>query len=369
MIFKFLRKYRIFLTFGLIKQERIFMKWFIQITHFFLFLFGVIEVSAQGKLREVERVPLDSITQVSRIAFGSCNLPGLPQEMWYNVMQHKPDVWVWLGDNIYGDTRTMEKMIRKYNRQLSKPSYVHFLKKVPVIGIWDDHDYGENNTDKNYPMKEQTQQLFLDFIGEPLNSERRTRKGIYTSHTFGEPGKKVKFLLLDIRYHRDKPGVNADMLGQEQWAWLENELKHSDAQIHIVATGTQMLSDKKMTERWMAYPAAVKRFFSLIKNNPVPGLFVLSGDIHCGEMMMYSSTDIPYTLYEFTSSGLTHAHWAPGIRSNTYKIRNPSCTRNYGLITIQWNEPVSIKVELRDIQDFVLQETTIYLDDLKSTQP
>lgn len=323
------------------------------------------QIYSQAAIREVKRVPLDSVKQVTKIAFGSCNNPSLPQEMWVNIIQHKPDIWLWLGDNIYGNSRNMETLAKKYNKQLSKVPYVEFLKKVPVVGIWDDHDFGANNADKTYPMKEQSQQLFLDFIGEPLHSARRDQKGIYTSYTFGETGKQIKFILLDVRYHRDQPGENADILGEEQWTWLENELKQSEAQIHIIASGTQVLSDKILSERWMAYPTAIKRLFSLLKTHAVPGLFLLSGDIHCAEMMMLSSAELPYTLYEFTSSGLTHAGWIAGARKNTYKMRNPSCTRNYGLITIQWNEPVSIKVELRDIQDFVLQETTIYLEDLK----
>ncbi|MBW7937244.1 MAG: alkaline phosphatase family protein, partial [Flavobacteriales bacterium] len=169
------------------------------------------QIYSQAAIREVKRVPLDSVKQVTKIAFGSCNNPSLPQEMWVNIIQHKPDIWLWLGDNIYGNSRNMETLAKKYNKQLSKVPYVEFLKKVPVVGIWDDHDFGANNADKTYPMKEQSQQLFLDFIGEPLHSARRDQKGIYTSYTFGETGKQIKFILLDVRYLRDQPGENADI--------------------------------------------------------------------------------------------------------------------------------------------------------------
>ena len=320
---------------------------------------------SQNQLKQVPRVPLDSVKNITRIAFGSCNHQSLPQEMWENILVHRPDIWVWLGDNIYGDTRNIEKMKKKYNKQLSKPNYLTFLKYVPVIGTWDDHDFGGNNVDKSYPMKRETQQLFLDFIGEPLSSERRNQEGIYASYVFGEPGKQVKFILLDIRYHKEKPGQNSDILGEAQWKWLQEELQNSTAQIHFIATGTQFTSDKKTTERWLQFPASVKRMHDLIRTSKTPGIIFLSGDIHCGEMMVNNSPDLPYPLYEFTSSGLTHAHWGPGIKRNSYKIRNPFCGRNFGLMTINWNEPVSIKVELRDIQDFVNQEITIYLDDLR----
>lgn len=326
--------------------------------------FAVLGIS-QNQLKQVQRVSLDSVKQVTRIAFGSCNHQSLPQEMWENILVHRPDIWVWLGDNVYGDTQDMEKLKRIYNKQLSKPNYVTFLKYVPVIGIWDDHDYGGNNTDKTYPMKKEAQQLFLDFIGEPLGTARRNQEGIYTSYVFGETGKQVKFILLDTRYHKEKPGDSSDILGETQWIWLENELRNSNAQINLIASGTQFNSDKKTTETWRQFPASVKRMHNLIQSLNVSGVIFLSGDIHCGEMMVNTSSELPYPLYEFTSSGITHGHWGPGIKKNSFKIRNPFCGRNYGLITINWNDPVSIKVELRDIQDFVNQEITIYLDDLR----
>lgn len=330
-----------------------------------IFCYNSIIFIAQNQLKQVQRVPLDSVKQITRIAFGSCNHQSLPQEMWENILVHRPDIWVWLGDAIYGDTKKMDKMKQIFNKQLSKPNYVTFLKHVPVIGIWDDHDYGGNNVDKTYPMKRETQQLFLDFLGEPINSPRRSQEGIYTSYVFGEPGKQVKFILLDVRYHKEKPGDSSDILGEAQWNWLEKELRNSSAQIHLIATGTQFVSDKKTTERWLQFPRSVKRMYELIRSSAVPGVIFLSGDIHCGEMMVNNSADLPYPIYEFTSSGLTHGHWGPGVKRNSYKIRNPFCGRNYGLITINWNEPVSLKVELRDIQDFVNQEITIYLEDLR----
>lgn len=320
---------------------------------------------AQLDTQGVVRASLDSVTHIDRIAFGSCNHQGLPQEMWLNILESDPDLWIWLGDNIYGDTKTARGLIDKYNQQLSRPNYRRFMARVPMIGVWDDHDYGQNNANVHNPIKKESQQLFYQFIGEPENSPRKNHEGIYYSYVFGKPGRQVKIILLDIRYFKEEESDTTDILGEAQWKWFEEELMNSTAEINIIATGTQFLSTKPTCETWTDFPASVKRMYDVIKRSQKPGIMFMSGDIHCGELMVNSSSYLNYPIYEFTSSGLTHAHWGPGIKKNAYKLKNPFCSLNYGLMTINWKEPVSVKVEIKDIQNFTAQEVTIYLDDLK----
>lgn len=324
----------------------------------------VAQFAFSQELIKIKRVPLDSIKDVDVIAFGSCNHQLFPQEMWLNILDNKPDVFAFLGDNVYGDCKTVDCLVKVYNTQLKKPYFLDFMEKIPMIGTWDDHEYGTDNSGIDNPIKKESQRLFLDFIGEPANSTRRTQEGIYTSYTFGKPGQQVKFIMLDERYFRDKPGAEAEMLGEAQWQWLEKELNASQAQIHIIASSSQFLSDRPTTDRWAQYPKSQKRMYDLIKTSKKPGIFFLSGDIHCAEMSVNNSTDLNYPIYDFTSSGMTHAHLSPKIFKNSYKIQKASCILNYGLITIKWSDPISIKVEFKDIQNFTIQEKTMYLEDL-----
>jgi alkaline phosphatase D len=330
----------------------------------FIILFAIVQMGFMQELDKIKRVPLDSIKDVDVIAFGSCNHQGLPQEMWLNMMDYKPDFFIFLGDNIYGDCKSVDCLSKKYNQQLRKTYFLDFMEKIPVLGTWDDHEYGTNNCGVENPFKKESQKLFLDFIGEPLTSPRRIQEGIYTSYTFGKEGKKVKVILLDERYFRDKPGENADMLGELQWKWFEKELNSSDAQINLIASSSQFLADRATTDRWAQYPKSQKRMYDIIRDSKKQGVIFLSGDIHCAEMSVNNSSDLNYPIYDFTSSGLTHSHLSAQIFKNKYKIQKATCNLNYGLITINWNNPVTIKVEMKDIQNFNLQEKTIYLDDL-----
>jgi alkaline phosphatase D len=117
------------------------------------------------------------------------------------------------------------------------------LNSTPIIGTWDDHDYGINDGNKDFEHKVLAQEIWLDFIGEPKDSLRRKQEGIYTSYSFGPKGQKVKIILIDVRYFRDPRWLpNGDTLGADQWAWLEAELGPANpADLTIIGSGTQIL--------------------------------------------------------------------------------------------------------------------------------
>lgn len=123
--------------------------------------------------------------------------------------------------------------------------------------MWDDHDYGKNDGDKTFPFKEQTRQLWLDAFGEPKDSPRRTRAGIYESYYIGKKTrtfreisyfsysgseKLVKVILLDGRFNKDPARFFGNHnLGEEQWKWLEEELKTNTAQVVLIGSGEWIL--------------------------------------------------------------------------------------------------------------------------------
>lgn len=292
---------------------------------------------------------IDFNNTLTTIAVGSCNRQNKPQEMWPFIQQQNPDLWVWLGDNIYGDSEDMSVMLEKYQLQKSGTAYTSFRKNIPVIGIWDDHDYGTNDGDKTYPKKKETQQLMLDFLDVPKNAAVRKREGAYQSYTFGEKDKKVKIILLDGRYFRDElapdrskksrylPNVEGDLLGEAQWKWLESELKNSEAQIHLIACGIQFIPEEQIYEKWANFPTARKRFFDLLDEIQPANPILLSGDRHISEVSQINLQNLP--VYELTASGMTHT-WSSGLGSyepNKYRKGDLVVALNYALLEIDWS--------------------------------
>ena len=87
------------------------------------------------------------------IAFGSCSHETDTAQLWNDIIALKPNLWIWMGDNIYGDTHDMALMKQKYDIQKQNPEYQRLVKTCPVIGTWDDHDYGINDGGKNFSKR------------------------------------------------------------------------------------------------------------------------------------------------------------------------------------------------------------------------
>src|ERR1700754_3659142 len=90
---------------------------------------------------------------LTRIAFGSCADAAKPQPIWDADLAAEPDLFVFLGDNVYLDTRDPEVMRRKYAQLAAQPGFQRLKATTPILAIWDDHDFGENDAGVEYPMK------------------------------------------------------------------------------------------------------------------------------------------------------------------------------------------------------------------------
>lgn len=306
--------------------------------------------------------PEDFSKRLDVIAFGSCNRETHKQPYWNLIAEQEPDLWVWLGDNIYADTEDMAEMDRKYTIQLNNLNYLRFFKTHPVVGIWDDHDYGANDSDKTYPMRAESQEEFLDFIGEPRTSERRQTPGVYTSYTFGEGKQQVKLILLDTRYFADVKGEGEDILGEDQWAWLENELETSEARVNIIGSSIQVIPMDHRWEHWNRYPASREHLFSLIKEHKVPGVVIISGDRHLHELSMLHDETTRYPIYELTSSSLTSSVYRDREEPNRYRLGDLFPKNGFGLLHIGWDAHIpNIRMEIMDMDGIVQISNTVPL--------
>ncbi len=315
--------------------------------------------------------PVDPSTTLTSIAFGSCNRQDEPQPMWKPIMSNEPGLWIWLGDNIYGDTDDMQAMKAMYAEQKALPDYEIFFQTVPVIGTWDDHDYGVNDGGKEFTGKAASRDLMLDFLDVPADREIRRREGAYDAYTFGPEGQQVKVMLLDTRYFRDElleptqdghrygQNQDGDMLGEAQWAWLENELRNSESEINIIASSIQVIPEDHGFEKWANFPASRERLLRLIAESGAQGVVMLSGDRHIGEISRLNIAGVPYPVYDITSSGLTHSYEAASGEENRHREGELVSQKNFGLIEINWDDPISVNYSIRGTENQVYQQTEV----------
>lgn len=266
------------------------------------------------------------------IAFGSCNDSTKDQAYWRLIARDRPDLWLWLGDIIYADRLSMQQRAACFRTLAEDPDYASFAAATPIFGTWDDHDYAHDNADGSWPAKRESQVALLDFLQVPPTEEVWKREGVYQSYTYGLEGRQTQIILLDLRYHMNK--ARGHLLGEEQWAWLEDELAQSKADLRIIGSSLNVTSPITGAglEGWNEYRAERQRLYDLLDVYSKPTI-ILSGDRHFAEM---SCALLPsgQRVYEFMSSGLTHAL---GIKfPHPGRLEEMVGRKNYGLLEIDW---------------------------------
>jgi alkaline phosphatase D len=314
----------------------------------------------------------------TKIAFGSCGHEDEPQPILSLAASYRPDLFIFLGDNIYGDTDNMDTLRAKYRRWAAKPEYKQLDSATRILATWDDHDFGRNDAGKHYPYKEPSKEIFLEHFKEPANSERRKHPGIYHAEYIQQSDRIIQVLLLDVRTFRNnllaydtsavlprkkyfysldyKPHTSPDstLLGTEQWNWLERELK-KPADIRLICSGTQFAIEYNGYEAWANYPHEQQRMLELIRNTGAKDVYFLTGDVHYGEISRIENPSSD-SIYDITSSGITSTWDFPTQNKN--RIEGPVMDNHFGLLTIQWSKKPVVKMELIDKTNNVRVEYT-----------
>ncbi|MEZ5893812.1 MAG: alkaline phosphatase D family protein [Parvularculaceae bacterium] len=334
---------------------------------------------------------LDPSKTLTRIVFASCAQQREDQSIWDQIVSERPDLTLYMGDNVYGDVRSNDPSLPElkaaYMRLAQSEPFARARAAAPMLTVWDDHDMGANDGGGDYQYKDQAEALFEYVWPENGDASRRARPGVYDSWMVGEDGKRVQIIMLDTRYFRsplkptDKPNAHgkerwlpdADpaktMLGDAQWAWLAEELK-KPADLRLLVSSIQVMSEGHGWEAWREFPLERQKLYNAIKASGAENLIVLSGDRHSAAL--YRRNDvIDYPLFEATSSSLNlpASVWR-AASGDTWMEIDPNrlgdmyFDANYGLIEIDWEKGV-VAVSVRAIDGTPVLTETVALDSLK----
>lgn len=260
--------------------------------------------------------------------------PGKPYGGDYGIYEkiaaNKGDFMLWLGDNVYlreAEWNTRDGMIYRYSHTRALPEMQQMLASMHHYAIWDDHDFGPDDSDRSWRNKADALEVFKLFWGNPTYGIDG-RPGITTSFGYSD----VDFFLLDNRYNRTpnfrKTGERT-VLGEAQREWLIDALVKSKATFKIICMGGQFLNPVAKFENYSIFPEERKWILDHIADEGISGVIFLTGDRHSSELDIMPREG-NYPLHEFTISTFSAG-------ASNYAINEENYFRKSGTLVTERN--------------------------------
>ena len=256
------------------------------------------------------------------IALGSCSYiseealdrPGKPYGSNYSIFESiakkNPDIMLWGGDNVYlreADWDSKSGIYHRYTHSRALKEMQPLLASTQNIAIWDDHDFGPDDSDRSFYNKYNTQQAFKDFwANKSYGMDAEQKEGIFSSYNWSD----AELFLLDNRFFKSpnkRLTGEKTMLGTTQIQWLIDALTYSKASFKIIVIGGQVLNTEAVFENYENYKSEKDFLLSEILANQIKGVVFISGDRHFTELSTLKRPNT-YPLYDWTVSPLTSGH-------------------------------------------------------------
>ncbi len=272
-----------------------------------------IDDATDGEIIPFRTAPIAGEREDFRFAFGSCSREA-EQPIFSEVLEEEPDLFLFIGDNHYANSRHASAHRFHYRRNRDIPERSAMMREVSTIATWDDHDHLENNSNGECLGNEEAHRAFGEYWANPDGAAPEGERGIYYRHSYGA----VDFFVLDCRSMRpdvDDPGNRCDPdpsppllslvngpLGDTQMNWLVDEISASEAVFKMVACGSRFTPEGSR-DSWASFDIARNALLDELQRQEVGGVVFLSGDIHRSELRTVPRA-IGYDIPEVVSSPL-----------------------------------------------------------------
>ena len=274
-----------------------------------------------------------STDPIRRVAILGCIRQMKPVPALVAYAAAKADLNLWIGDNVYVDTKDDPAAFAKAYAQLAQqPGFAELRAQGQHMATWDDHDYGANDADKTYALKEVSKTTFQRFWNLETDTSA-PEDGVYNSRLFTFGQRRLHVIMLDVRWRRDAPDGRGDILGEGQWRWLNGRLA-VPADLTLVISGTQILLNAGTgSETWEDYPRARDRLFKMVRRHRRQGVVFITGDQHYGEVARARGA-LGYDAVELQFCGLNQIEKP---EKNLFRVSPVSTSlHSMCLLDIQW---------------------------------
>lgn len=307
------------------------------------------QTRGRGRLRTF--APDSSFT----VAFGSCARLGSSGRVFDAILAAQPDLFVITGDWFYEDIAVNDRSAFRsaYDTTLTAPAQAALYRAVPVAYLWDDHDYGPNDANRTSASRPAAMATYRERVPHyPLGIEGADTP-IAQAFTIG----RVRFLVTDERSARDPQsepdGPGKTMLGAEQKAWLETELRAASGQYPLIVWVTSVpwiTPEEPGADHWGGYATERRELADFIESEGIAGLVMIAGDAH----MVAIDDGTNNTFASSGARGFPVVHAAaldrPGsFKGGPYSHGAHPGPGQYGTMTVEDRGVAGLAVELRGV--------------------
>lgn len=267
-------------------------------------------------IHSLNTAPPDSSRAPLRLALASCSRQ-VDQPTAGALHAFEPDLFFFLGDIHYANSRHRDAHRWHYRRFRGVPERAALLAETATIASWDDHDFVGNNSNGICAGRDEAIGAFDEAWPNPPMGIDGT-PGTFFRHRVGA----VEFVALDCRTYRPDVGDGGrrcDLdespptldpargpIGAAQWTWAMDALAASDATFKFLSCGSRFTMQGSL-DSWRAFPEAQTALMGEIASRGIEGVVLLSGDIHRSEIRRVPRSSA-YDLYELTASPLANTN-------------------------------------------------------------
>lgn len=303
-----------------------------------------------GVIEERSFRTLDLSKPSLRVAICSCmDDTRYEPTIWTKLMAQNPDLIYFIGDSVYIDKHydgtPDPAVIWQRHCEARRTLDIYYAKKLtPIFAVWDDHDFGMDNSDSRYPFAKDSAEIFQKFF--PMDA------GLCSLLTEG-PGisralqiNDHNFLFLDDRTYR-KPSGSKDRYahwGSQQEQWMMETIRQERGPVWLI-NGTQFFSNNKIRESVASeHPEQYKGMVNNLREITNPLVFV-SGDVHFSELSQLEPELFKRTSYEITSSSIHSRAFFGAFSPNPRRIE-VAVERNFVMVDVKINGISKLESEL-----------------------
>lgn len=212
-----------------------------------------------------------------RFALGGCADTGSNSTVFDEIRRLEPDFLMWNGDFHYEDIGANDvlRFRTAFDRAFGAPRRAALHESLATAYIWDDHDYGPDDSDASARSRPAAQEAFRQVVPHyPLPTGETGP--IYQAFSYG----RIRFVMTDLRSARDRD--RGTMMGVEQRTWLLEELAraHETHALVVWVSSVPWISSRTEADAWGGYDEERRIMATSIDSRGLDRMLMLAGDAH-----------------------------------------------------------------------------------------